>query len=370
MKPLLHLIVPLVLLGGVSAQDMVAVAWSGEIYALDSRTAALAKLGDGQFGQNAAAMDATGTFWSTSRTGASPSWVYSLTKVDPKSGMATLVHKGIPDVRALARGEPGRLWCVVNGNPDSLYTIDTRTGQLQRIGSTGVRGLTGLAMHQGKLFAWNLSIGLMTLDRATGKATRVGTSTGSGGCEIQFLASRSDGMLVGGKKELYEIDPITGSSRLVGKMPMMMDLRGAEEWYGNWSAFGKGCAGMHGAVSLSVSGKLEAGGNLVTTSDNHAASSVGVLILGASRTKYASLDLPFVVDRIFGTVGCSLYVSFDIVVPAMAEAKTPANMVVQLGLPAMASGMDVHAQHLVLEAVPGGTSWSNGATVHIGYQTP
>ena len=50
-------------------QDMVAVDWSGGLYALDSHQAVLTPLGTGLMGQNATALDEAGTLWSTHVSG-------------------------------------------------------------------------------------------------------------------------------------------------------------------------------------------------------------------------------------------------------------------------------------------------------------
>ena len=48
----------------VSAQDMLAVDWTGQIYALDSYTGAIEAAGVGMFGQNCMARDENGDVWS------------------------------------------------------------------------------------------------------------------------------------------------------------------------------------------------------------------------------------------------------------------------------------------------------------------
>ncbi|MEZ5965830.1 MAG: hypothetical protein R3F56_18485 [Planctomycetota bacterium] len=362
------LIVAALASGLLAGQDMVAVDWTGQIYTLDSYRAALTPLGSGLFGQNAAATTPDGTVWSTHRTGASPNWVYDLTRVDPLAGTAAVMHSGIPDVRAMAPAGPRRLWCIVNGNPDVLYAADTSTGVFTRIGSTGARGIEGLATMGDTLFAWSVASGLLVIDPSTGRASDVNGSIGGGGGDtIQFLVARSDGSLIGGKSDLYRIDPDTGEYTLIGTLGTSVDLRGAEEWYGNAHAFGVGCSGQYGTVALVASGGLRPGGELIVSSSNHAASVPGLLVLGVRRDVFRGLPLPIDLDPLLHTVGCSLWVSIDALVAGTTSAIPPALLTFRLPVPASVGGADLHLQHAALEPVPGGLSFSNGVTVHFGF---
>lgn len=352
----------------VCGQDMVAVDWSGQVYALDSHAATTSLLGQGLVGQNATAIDANGTIWSTSRAGSSPNWVYSLTSVDPRTGAASVVHAGIPDVRGLAYAGGSMLWAIVNGNPDAFYSIDTATGVCTRIGSTGSLGNQGLAVLDGVLYGWNISFGLTRIDTVTGHVTNVNPAIGGpGGGGIQFLAARSDGTLIGGKNDLYWIDPASGRYTLIGSFGPGVDLRGADEWFGSAQSFGTGCAGAFGTVSLQVTGVLGANGQATVTSGNHASGAPGALLLGFSRTNHQGLPLPVLLDPLLGTSDCSLLVSIDAMVFGLATNTAPATLSFQLPLPPVAAGLTVHLQHFAFEAVAGGLSSSDGVTLFVGY---
>ncbi|HEB52534.1 MAG TPA: hypothetical protein ENI87_04675, partial [bacterium] len=198
-----------VLAAPVFAQDMIAVGWSGSVYALDSYTGATNLLGYGAFGQNAVAHDDTGGLWSTSR-GASGS-VYSLTSLDPATGAASTAAANFSDVRAMESAGGTTLWAIVDGTPDELVTIDVLTSQVTVIGSTGYTGVQAIAALDGVLYGWDVNFGLLTIDPATGNATDVDPAVGGSG-DVQWLARRSDGKLVGGHNGLYEIDPSTGGT--------------------------------------------------------------------------------------------------------------------------------------------------------------
>lgn len=118
-----------------------------------------------------------------------------------------------------------------NTGPDevmSLFYIDTNTGDSTLIGSTGVAGLQGLAVHplSGEVFATGgyddaSSAGLYQIDRTTGTASYIG-GTGN----FVALDFSPDGVLYGVgalgntddgvDDDLYTIDLETGSATRVG----------------------------------------------------------------------------------------------------------------------------------------------------------
>lgn len=349
-------------------QDMVAVDWNGGLYALDSYQAVLTPIGTGLMGQNGTAVDEVGTFWSSHVAGSGAQSTFHLTNVDPNTGTATIVFSDVREVRALAAGEPGHLFAIVNGNPDVLYDVDTTTGTFTRIGSTGLDTFQGLATMGGTLYAWNIAAGLMVMDPTTGRATDVNPAISTPpGNAIQFLGARADGKLIGGKQDLYEIDPQTGAFTLLGSFGPGVDLRGADEWYGNAQTFGVGCGTPFGTSTLVVSGTLLPGSIAITRSMWHESNAPGALLLGLSRTGWAGLTLPLDLDPLFGTQGCSMWVAMDVVLPGSTNATSPAELAFQFLLPPEVGGAVVHLQHVVLESVPGGLSTSNGVTVHFGW---
>lgn len=130
--------------------------------------------------------------------------------------------------------------------------------------------------------------------------------------------------------------------------------------------FGSACNGVNGPVALTTSGPYLVGSTLVTTSTNHASTSLGVLVLGLSRTIHGSgAPLPLLLDPIFATSQCWLNVSDDVLLAGVSSASTPSTLTISLAMGAAVAGLTFHAQHVGFEAVPGGLSWSNGVTIRV-----
>jgi hypothetical protein len=81
--------------------------------------------------------------------------------------------------------------------------------------------------------------------------------------------------------------------------------------------------------------------------------------------QYLGANLPALLDPLFGTSNCTLYTSIDGSIALVSGAIAPAQMQFGFGIPAGASGARLNMQHVCLEAVPGGMSWSNAVSVQI-----
>lgn len=339
------------------AQDMIAVSWSGGVYAVDSYTATATFLGSGLSGQNGMTRDDQGTLWSTNRTGGTN---YSLTTIDPSTGAATVVWP-LQDLRAMANAGGNLLYGIAQGTGDPLVTIDVTTGQVTTIGPTGFGGVQALAVLGGELYAWDVSFELLRIDPTTGAATDVLPGAGTIGGDVQWLARRGDGKLVGGNNGLYEIDPATGTATSLGGS--FADLRGAEPWQQATSNFGSGCYGVTSTATI-VPGTNP---TLQLQSSNHTPNVPGLVLFGISSTSSGGVPLPLSIDPIFGTTGCTLYVSLDVSVLAVTDANTPANL--DLTVPILPSwrGTSLIVQHATLDNVAGGVSLSDAVVVQFGY---
>jgi hypothetical protein len=344
------------------AQDLLAVTWSGTNYLVDSYTGAVTSLGTGLSGQNALARDAGGTLWSTSRTGPTSAYVWSLTTIDPSTGAATIVHAGI-DLRGLAQAPAGMLYGINDlGSSDALVLIDLATGVITPIGPTGFGAIQALASHQGTVYAWDINQGLLLVDPLTGTAVDPFPAV-TGPAGLQGMCSHPDGRLLVGRENLYVVDPTTGLTTLIGSMNNL-DIRGIEVLgAGTISPFGQGCNGVGGPVTLTVTGQAQAGGTLQTLSANHAPNGFGIVCLGISTTWYLGVPLPFLLDPTMGTSGCTLYTSID--APVLVLPTLPDQLLWSMTLGAAAAGATFHLQHAYFEAVPGNMSWSNGVTVQV-----
>lgn len=134
---------------------------------------------------------------------------------------------------------------------------------------------------------------------------------------------------------------------------------------GDAPVFGSSCAAAAGATTLRANGTLRAGTTVTLVSDNHAASAFGVLVLGLDNTTHQGLPLPYLLDPVFGTVGCRLHVSIDATASALSAPAAPANLSFPLPLPLVLAGRRLFAQHACFEPVAGGMAWSNGVALHV-----
>tara|TARA_R110002072_G_scaffold228234_12_gene385385 strand:- start:18238 stop:19314 length:1077 start_codon:yes stop_codon:yes gene_type:complete len=343
-----------------TAQDMIAVSWSGAVYALDSFAGTATLLGNGAFGQNSLARDDLGGLWSTERVGLT----YSLTSIDPATGAATTVTPNFADLRAMASAGGSLLWGIEDTGADQLVKIDVTTSQVTTIGPTGYSAIQCLATLGGVMYAWDNNSGLLTIDPLTGAATDIDVTVGGNG-DMQWLARRSDGKLVGGNNALYEIDILTGNAVVIGGS--FPDFRGAEPYQERISNFGSGCAGAFGTVTSTAQIGNGPNAQLNCRSTNHDPNVPGLLLVGISSSQTGALPLPFNIDPVFGTQGCTLYVSLDVTVLAFTSAQSPANLDVSFPLLPAWRGYSLLLQHAVLDNVPGGLSLSDAVAVQFGF---
>ncbi len=356
----------------VSAQDLLGVAWGGQVVRIDSHSGATVPVGSGLAGLNCLARSASGTYWSVQRLSSTS---FALVTVDPNTGAGTF-FSGCYDIRGLSQGPGGDLYGVRDGaSSDLLVRINTSNGLVTTIGACGFTGIQGLATHQGVLYAWDVFDGLLVVNPTTGAAT----DPFPGGVVppyLQSLCSHPDGrLLVGGGDSagvdsLYVVDVATGATTLLGPMTSgggggPVDFRGIEPLGAYIAPYGQGCDGEYGPVVLSVTGTPHIGGYLATTSTNHAANSVGLIVFGGDSLQYLGVPLPLLLDPVFGTLGCTLYTSIDGSFVMVSGPTGPAQMQFGFTWPASAGPSLVHVQHVCLENVPGGMSWSNGVAIRV-----
>src|SRR5262249_44998102 len=125
----MHLLATLCLSSLPAAQDLIAVDYSGMMYHVDSHTAAATPIGLGQPGANALALDPAGVYWVRCQGAPVIPIDYCLARLDPRTGAATIVHHGMPDLRALAAGDGTTLWGVAwHPTYEALVRIDSASG--------------------------------------------------------------------------------------------------------------------------------------------------------------------------------------------------------------------------------------------------
>ena len=220
-----------------SPTNMIGVSWdfsNSPVVKIDPNTGSGSTIGLSGFpGLNSLAKDPVGTLWSVTDLYDDPN--DQLIKIDPATGkgtqVATLNFPVYPaNVRALAFSSMGVLYAT-NGRPGAglqpidLYTVDVVTGIGTYIGPTGaIQGLT--FSPSGVLYGWDVNVGLVTINTATGAATDVNPAA-AGTPNIQSIVFASDGTLYGAGNALYKIDPGTGVYSLIGSGGYM-DVRGIE----------------------------------------------------------------------------------------------------------------------------------------------
>jgi hypothetical protein len=154
------------------------------------------------------------------------------------------------DVRALSFDLAGTLYLVNNdGNSsdmldDFLYSLAmadfgtgaaSLVGQIQLADATPLKGVQGMSTSAGgDFFAWDVFLGLVSINPLTGIAADIdptdtlggeGTPGGIAAGAIQSLAFKG-GTLFGAKDDLYEINTTTGEATLVGQIGTGADIRG------------------------------------------------------------------------------------------------------------------------------------------------
>lgn len=201
----------------LAGNDIVAVSWGGNTYAIDSATGAGVLLGASGFSQlNASAVGPDGTFYASSGLTTT-----SIISIDTNTGVGTLVTTtDVTSSRGMAFGTDGTLFVAEDngfGSPDMLHTLDLGTGNKTPVGSMVFTGVQGLAVDptSGRMYAWDVTAGLLSVNTITGEATDVNPNVGGDG-NVQGLSFDAAGTLFGGRDSLFTIDLATGVTTLVG----------------------------------------------------------------------------------------------------------------------------------------------------------
>lgn len=275
------------------------------------------------------------------------------------------------DLRGLATNAAGVVFGVRNeAAGDRLVRIDavalTVAAASPRL--TGFDGLQALAPRGANTcWAWDTNAGLVSINTLTGVGSDPFPAVATGGADIQFLTVLPDGRLIGGRNALFDIDTNTGVATAIGSGGYA-DLRAGELLLGTNESFGTACAGAGGPVTLVVQQPFvllsQPTSQLLMTSGNHAAGAIGVGIVGLSKTVHQGSPLPFPLDALLGTVGCSLYASIDLTMLGLCDVQ--GQLATPLTMSPVLAGFELHLQHAVFENVPGGTSWSQGVSVRLG----
>jgi hypothetical protein len=349
--------------------DLIGITFQGQVYTFDSHTGAGGLLvNTGLVGTNAMALSGD-TPVVVNRVGPAAAPTFDLQVLDPVTGALTLSRTNLgfdPRGLALRPGTIKELVAVVDGQPDVLVRYNPQTSTLTTIGPTGFTQLQSLVNHQNLLYAWDLTHGLVRLSATSGVGTDPFPAVGAQGIDLQWLLSHGDGRLLGGRQDLYEIDPATGLATLLGPIAGGgLDLRGAEERRRIGEVFGTGCLGAPGQpIALTLTPNPGPPLPLIAQSSPHAPNRPGLLLVGASATTALGQALPLLVDPLFGTQNCFLRVSPDASLLSVTDSS--GRFTITLPITAALVHVSFFLQHVVLEPVPGGMSFSPGGHVRIG----
>ncbi len=162
-----------------------------------------------------------------------------LIRINPATGAGTVAANlnfnlaQSLDIRGLAFSPGGGLYAIqikydpaVFRNKYFLYQVNIATGVGTPIGSTGLEGLLSITFDKGgTLYGWDGTVGLVTINTATGAATDVNPSV-NGVNYIQGIVFGPDGLLYGANDKLYKINTSSGALTPVGGT--FNDIRGLE----------------------------------------------------------------------------------------------------------------------------------------------
>jgi hypothetical protein len=157
---------------------------------------------------------------------------------------------------------PARSWLYgadsgADDGSSTLLRIDPSTGAARRVGETGVRGLTDVAMTpSGRLYAIGFTR-LFELDVRTGRATQIGN--GLGVSDANALAADAEGRLFvateGGR--FGTVDPGSGRVAILGSYGSRLRSSGDLAFSRNGELYGTG-SGASGEVLFTVDARTGA----------------------------------------------------------------------------------------------------------------
>ena len=251
---------------------------------------------------------------------------------------------------------------VVVGGDGGVYRLAAGSTLATTV-VTGLGGfVSGIAFDpiEGDILATVLTSNRVVRIDASGTVTDVAPAGSVPGPNALDLDSNGDLITGGGTGQVWRVPRLGGAPVPLGNHTGPLNGIAVAGGSGFGRRYGSGCQGAAGPSVLSASGPFAIGANVVTTSSGHAANTIGILVLGLSRTSYAGLPLPFLLDPVLGTSNCSLLASLDATLAGVASATNPSSLAIAFTVPPSFAGQTLYGQHAVLAPVPGGLSWSNG----------
>ncbi len=285
-------------------------------------------------------------------------------RLDPATGNVTDLSSGVqPWGTALSAGarNPATGDYIAGGN-GAIYRLANGATTATTVVS-GLGGyVSGVAFDAltGEIVATVLTSNRLIRVGAGAAVTNLASLSGPNALDLD---GNGDWITGGGTGQIWRVPYAGGAPVLLGNHTGPLNGLAVARGGGQALPYGQGCAGAGGIVALRASLPLALGVPITTTSTNHAPGALGVLVLGLSNTVHASQPLPYLLDPLLGTAGCSLHASIDATLVGVAGATTPADLVFALTLPSAFAGYVLFVQHACFEPVAGWLSWSNGLAV-------
>lgn len=287
-------------------------------------------------------------------------------RLDPTSGQIVDLSTGVQpwgfDANAGAF-DPATGDTIVGGN-GALY-------RLPRGATTAVPIVSGLGGYvsgvtfdpvTGDVIATVLTVNHMIRVDAAGAVSNVVPSLS--GPNSVATDQNGDFVVCGGTGQVWRVPRAGGSFTLIGGATALAPVNDISVAGGGGGAYayGQGCAGANGIVQLRATAPFRPGVAITTTSTNHGANGLGVIILGFSNTNHAGNPLPFSLDSMLGTSGCFLNASID---ASVLGTVVGGSLTFPVTVPQWFAGYPLYVQHVCFESVAGGVSWSNGVAIRV-----
>lgn len=276
----------------------------------------------------------------------------------------------VGDIRALAFVTGLGLVGVRDQNGHDVLVLLNRTNAaVTVIGPTGMNAIQALDATPAGLRAFDLQFGLVNVNPVTGQATDPFPFVGAQGESVQWMTTdRATNVTYAGNTRRFVVDHSTGNLLqpiAIGCAGCNHDFRALDALTFRQTSIGTPCGSGAALRSQFVAAPTAHHvDTLRTTSFPHQPGVLGLRIVGLSDEFSSGLALPFSLDPVLGTVGCRLYVSLDVTTPGFASSA--GELTFSMPVPNGASWLPIFVQHVALDPVAGGMTWTNGVRARTG----
>jgi hypothetical protein len=290
-------------------------------------------------------------------------------RLDPQTGaVADLTTGPQPWGSTLSAGafDPATGDVVVGSSGDIFRLLAGGTTVLPITSGLGgsVSGIT-FDPVTGEVIATVLTVNRVIRIDASGNVSDIAPPFAVPGPNALDVDQNGDFITGGGVGQIYRVPRDGGAPVQIGSYTGPLNGLAVAGAGGYALPFGDACDATFGAATLHATGPFLVGSTILTTSKNHATNSLGICVLGLSRTNHLGIPLPFLLDPLLGTQQCSAFVSLDVTLGGITTAPAPAPLVFSLPITPPFAGQTFFVQHACLEPVPGNLSWSNGLMIRI-----